>query len=68
MRALRFKTDLNGAFLDDDKTFSISPWTSVRALQNAAWLAETDDDLAKTEEWLSMLIAPGSSLGGAIKK
>lgn len=68
MGALRFKTDPDGAFLDDDKTFAIPPWTSIRALQNAAWLAETDDDLAKAEEWLGMLIAPGSSLGGARPK
>jgi len=68
MGALRFKLDPNGQFLDNDASFSIPLWTSIRALQNAAWLAESDDDLAMTNKWLKMLVAPGSSLGGARPK
>lgn len=68
MGALRFKTDLDGDFLDNNKTASTPPWSYIRELQNAASNFENDDDNDETKKWLSILMAPGSSLGGARPK
>ena len=68
MGALRFKTDPNGAFLDSNKTTSTPPWSSIRELQNAAANFENDDGTDAVRKWLSVLMAPGSSLGGARPK
>lgn len=63
MGALRFKTDLEGPFLDNSHETPTPPWSSVRELQQAADNFESDD-----EKWLAILMAPGSSLGGARPK
>ena len=68
MGALRFKIDLEGGFLDDNKTVSTPPWSSIRELQNAAANFENGDDNDEVKKWLSILMAPGSSLGGARPK
>lgn len=68
MGALRFKTDPNGDFLDNNKTASTPPWSSIRELQNAAENFENDEDKDDVKKWLSVLMAPGSSLGGARPK
>lgn len=68
MGALRFKSDPNGAFLDNNKTASTPPWSSIRSLQNAAENIENDKDNDEIRKWLSILVAPGSSLGGARPK
>ena len=68
MGALRFKIDSNGEFLDNNKTASTPPWSSIRELQNAAANFENDDDNDAVRKWLSVLMAPGSSLGGARPK
>ena len=68
MGALRFKTDPNGDFLDNNKTASTPPWSSIRELQNAAANFENDEDNDEVKKWLSVLMAPGSSLGGARPK
>ena len=44
------------------------PWTSLRDLEYASLLAEREDDDDKLDPWLALLIAPGSSLGGARPK
>ena len=44
MGALRFKTDPDGDFLDNNKAASTPPWSSIRELQNAAANFENDDD------------------------
>ena len=67
MGALRMKTDPNGDFLDNDPLYSTPPFTSLRELENAVWKLEQDDD-ADVGSWLQMLLAPGSSLGGARPK
>lgn len=69
MGALRFKLDQNGEFLNHDQTFSAPPWTSLRELESACrnYENETRDD-SEHEKWISMLLAPGSSLGGARPK
>lgn len=68
MGALRFKTDPNGKFLDDNNERATPPWSTIRALQNAAAVFEADDDNKDIKKWLAILIAPGSSLGGARPK
>ncbi|WP_163517969.1 type II toxin-antitoxin system HipA family toxin [Gelidibacter japonicus] len=68
MGALRFKTDPQGPFLDDDKQNPTPLWSSIRELQEAAKNFENDDDNEETKKWLAILMAPGSSLGGARPK
>ena len=68
MGALRFKTDPNGDFLDNNKNASTPPWSSIRELQNAAYIFENDTETEEVNRWLAVLIAPGSSLGGARPK
>jgi serine/threonine-protein kinase HipA len=68
MGALRFKTDPDGEFLDNNKTASTPPWSSIRELQNAATNFENDNNNDSIRKWLSVLMAPGSSLGGARPK
>lgn len=67
MGALRFKTDLSGGFLSNDKEFATPPWTSIRELEQASAVLEEDDNKL-CEKWLKQLMAPGSSLGGARPK
>ena len=68
MGALRFKTDPYGDFLDNNRTTSTPPWSSIRELQNAVANFENDNDNEEVNKWLSVLMAPGSSLGGARPK
>ncbi|MFV8343746.1 HipA N-terminal domain-containing protein [Flavobacterium sp. XS2P39] len=44
MGALRFKINPEGDFLDNNKTASTPPWSSIRELQNAAANFENNDD------------------------
>jgi serine/threonine-protein kinase HipA len=68
MGALRFKVD--GVFKDDDRTYSAPPWTTLRELENASLKLEEEgaEDDPKFAEYLKLLFAPGSSLGGARPK
>ena len=69
MGALRFKEDENGPFLNNNKEMASPPWTSLRELEHAS--LELEKDIAGDAEqmkWLNMLMAPGSSLGGARPK
>jgi len=69
MGALRFKTNLNGPFLAEDSKNSIPIWTSIRELEQAAYLLEKEDiSLEEEKKKLQMLIQPASSLGGARPK
>ena len=65
MGALRFKREPDGEFLDNDPVSPTPPWANVRELQHSAKLIESDADTAEIEKWLAVLMAPGSSLGGA---
>ena len=65
MGGLRFKTDLNGDFLSDDKEYTTPPWTSLRQLEQASYAFENEGG---DDKWLRQLLAPGSSLGGARPK
>jgi len=68
MGALRFKLDPNGHFLDNNNFGSVPPWSSLRELQHAALCLENEKDTDDVKKWLAVLIAPGSSLGGARPK
>jgi serine/threonine-protein kinase HipA len=70
MGALRFKTDIDGPYLDNDPAHSTPPMTSLRELERATNELEDDTSLDDKEylKRLSLLIAPGSSLGGARPK
>lgn len=68
MGALRFKTNPEGPFQDDDKATPTPPWSSIRELQKAAKMLENEEENEEVKKWLAILIAPGSSLGGARPK
>lgn len=68
MGALRFKREQEGAFLDNDPVSPTPPWASIRELQYSAELIESNEDTKEVRKWLAMLMAPGSSLGGARPK
>lgn len=68
MGALRFKLDPTGDFLDNSDNSSTPPWTSLGELQYATTLIESDKDSSEIKKWITQLIAPGSSLGGARPK
>jgi len=68
MGALRFKREPNGDFLDNDPVSPTPPWASIRELQHGAKLIESNEDTVEVRKWLAMLMAPGSSLGGARPK
>lgn len=68
MGALRFKTDIEGPFLDEDANTPVPPISSIRELQYAVEQFETDKGNEEVRKWLDILIAPGSSLGGARPK
>lgn len=70
MGALRFRTSLTGAFLDDSDTLSAPAITCLPELQKAANQIEKTPDFDNPDylKWLNMLISPGSSLGGARPK
>jgi serine/threonine-protein kinase HipA len=70
MGGLRFKLDPDGDFLDNDKDYSAPPWTSIRELEYASLELEKniEQDNPHLLKWLNILLAPGSSLGGARPK
>lgn len=68
MGALRFKTDLNGPFINNDEYSPTPPWSSLGDLQEAVNQLENDDHNETIRKWIAVLIAPGSSLGGARPK
>ncbi len=70
MGGLRFKLTEDGPFLNDNRTLAAPPWTSIRELEQVSLRLEEDDVVNDPEylNWLNMLIAPGSSLGGARPK
>lgn len=68
MGAFRFKLDPESHFLDNDAEKSTPPWSTVRKLQQAVVHYENDSEDASINKWLKLLIAPGSSLGGARPK
>lgn len=68
MGGLRFKLKEKEPFLNNDNARPTPPWSSVRELQHGISLIESDKDNKEVRKWLSILLAPGSSLGGARPK
>lgn len=70
MGALRFKLESDGDFLDNNKDYSAPPWASIRELENASLELEKniEQDNPDLLKWINLLMAPGSSLGGARPK
>ena len=70
MGGIRFKLNPEGPFMNDQKKLATPPWTSLRELENASLQLEKEDAINDPEyaKWLSVLIDPGSSLGGARPK
>ncbi|MFO8147029.1 MAG: HipA domain-containing protein [Gillisia sp.] len=68
MGALRFKIDPDGPFLDNDNQNPTPPWSSLGDLQEAVDHLENDTQSDDIRQWIAVLIAPGSSLGGARPK
>ena len=70
MGALRFKEhDETEPFLNDNHKMAAPPWTSLRELEHASLKFEEDNiDDPQYLDYVSILIAPGSSLGGARPK
>ena len=68
MGALRFRW--NGRFMDDDDDLAAPPMASLRELEEASLRLEERgvEDEPNYGRWLAMLVAPGSSLGGARPK
>lgn len=69
MGALRLARLSDGAFIDDEP-ITVPPTARLRDLEHWAGELEQGLPLATTDEehWIAMLIAPGSSLGGARPK
>lgn len=69
MGAIRFSHPADNSFLANE-TLSAPPITRIAELQSAAFeLSKTmQDNPDKVREWLKVLVAPGSSLGGARPK
>ena len=68
MGALRFKLSPDGDFQNDDRMMAAPPWARLRELEEACRHLEREETADEHEKWLAMLIAPGSSLGGARPK
>jgi serine/threonine-protein kinase HipA len=67
---LRFRTDAEGPFLDDDAAQASPPWAKLRELEALSLRLEEKgiEDEPDYLRWLSQLVAPGRSLGGARPK
>jgi serine/threonine-protein kinase HipA len=68
MGALRYKLDPDGPFMDVASSTTAPAWTSLGELQKAVNVIESDEDDENIREWILMLLAPGTSLGGARPK
>ncbi|MBI3510085.1 MAG: HipA domain-containing protein [Bacteroidetes bacterium] len=68
MGGLRFKTEQNGNFINADGTHPIPMLSTIRELQHGISLIESEKENNEVRKWLKILLAPGSSLGGARPK
>lgn len=70
MGGLRFRLEPGGPFLYNNKTMASPPWSSIRELEEISLRLEHEDVINDPDylNWLNMLVAPGSSLGGARPK
>ncbi len=70
MGGLRFKSTLDGTFLNSDSRLAVPPLTSVNDLSIAAQEFEKSEEKSEIPErkWINQLEHPGTSLGGARPK
>lgn len=70
MGGFRFKTDANADFINSANTLRIPPLTNLRELLNACSEIEKSEEANQLpdKKWLTQLVQPGSSLGGARPK
>jgi serine/threonine-protein kinase HipA len=70
MGGLRFKLATDGPFLDNNDAMATPPMAALRTLEEASLQLENENavDSPQFAEWLSLLMSPGSSLGGARPK
>jgi len=70
MGGLRFKTYIDGPFLNDNNEMASPSWTSIAALEQISLKLEEAEVASDPEylKWLNLLVVPGSSLGGARPK
>lgn len=70
MGALRFKENPDGPFLNNNEKFASPQWTSIKELEQISLRLENNEvsDDPEYFKWLTMLVNPGSSLGGARPK
>jgi serine/threonine-protein kinase HipA len=69
MGGLRSKTAPDGPFVSTDSELAAPPLRSLRELEHAAVeLDFSDRDSSETRRWIELLLAPGTSLGGARPK
>ena len=67
MGALRFSLQEGGPFLSCESDMAAPPWATLRDLEAASLAFEKDENIYNGR-WLQLLLAPGSSLGGARPK
>jgi len=67
---LRLRTAADGPYLNAESELAAPPWTALRDLENAAWTLQSDAQVSSKNlsESLRLLVAPGSSIGGARPK
>lgn len=65
MGALRFKVEGSNGFTNSDGENPAPPWTTLRTLEDSSLRFEADDS---DDSALSVLLRPGTSLGGARPK
>lgn len=70
MGGFRFKETPHGDFINSSNTLRIPPLTSIRELIHASREIEKSEEENKLpdKKWLTQLVQPGSSLGGARPK
>ena len=68
--ALRFRRETDSVYLDDNKELAAPPLASLRELEAISLALEAPDAAEQPQfrKWLTALVAPGSSLGGARPK
>lgn len=67
MGAIRFSLEEDGEYLSSEKELSTPPFENLRTLEEASRQFEKEENLLDGK-WLKLLLAPGSSLGGARPK
>ncbi|MBR2358799.1 MAG: type II toxin-antitoxin system HipA family toxin [Bacteroidaceae bacterium] len=70
MGGFRFKTNMNGDFINTETTLRIPPLTDIRELVAASKEIEKSEENNQLpdKKWITQLLHPGTSLGGARPK